>query len=56
MKIETKTDLIEMIDFAITATNLNDEYSRGLRNGLRLAKSFIDGEEPNFERGDNNVR
>ena len=37
------------IDFAIKATNLNDTYSVGLRNGLRLAKSFIDDDKPVFE-------
>ena len=49
-------DLVEMIDKAIEATDMNDAYSIGLRNGLRCAKSFIDGEEPEYEKVSADVR
>ena len=38
-----------MVDFAIQATDKEDVYSGGLRNGLRLAKSFMTDENPEFE-------
>lgn len=38
-----------MVDFAIQATDSEDVYSGGLRNGLRLAKSFMTDENPEFE-------
>ena len=42
-------DITKNINFAIQATNLNSDYDVGLRNGLRLALSFIDGKEPQYE-------
>lgn len=41
--------LIRTIEMGITATNLNDIYSIGMRNGMRWCKSLIDGVEPKFE-------
>lgn len=42
-------DVLKMIDFTINATDTNDDYSMGLRNGLRLARSYLTGEEPEYE-------
>lgn len=41
--------LIRTIETGITATNSNDIYSIGMRNGMRWCKSLIDGVEPKFE-------
>ena len=41
--------LIRTIENGITATNSNDAYSLGMRNGMRWCKSLIDGAEPKFE-------
>lgn len=41
--------LIRTIEMGITATNSNDIYSLGMRNGMRWCKSLIDGVEPKFE-------
>ena len=41
--------LIHTIEMGITATNSNDIYSLGMRNGMRWCKSLIDGVEPKFE-------
>ena len=55
---KNKADFMEVaemtnkIDFAIEATNKNSDYDVGLRNGLRLALSFIDGKQPEYERSD----
>ena len=35
--------------FSIKATNCNDPYSVGLKNGLWLAISYLTGEKPQFE-------
>lgn len=40
---------IDAIDFAIKATNSQDDYSMGMRNGMRYVKSLIDGKEPQYE-------
>ena len=45
-------EITEKIEFAIKATNMNSDYDMGLRNGLRLAQSFIDGKQPQYERSD----
>ena len=45
-----KQELIDYIDTAIKATNMKDVYSCGMRNGMRLIKSFIDDKEPEYER------
>lgn len=41
--------ILNTLDFAIDASNGGTNYFVGLRNGLRYAKSLIDGEEPQFE-------
>ena len=41
--------ILDTLDFAIDASNGNNSYSIGFRNGLRYAKSIIDGKEPQFE-------
>lgn len=43
-------NLIEKIKFGIEASNINDDYTTGLRNGMRYCLSLIDGKEPEFER------
>ena len=45
-----KRDLILSIDTAIFATDTNDEYSVGIRNGLRWCKALLDDKEPQFEK------
>lgn len=42
-------NLVRTIETGITATNSNDAYSLGMRNGMRWCKSLIDGAEPKFE-------
>lgn len=46
----SRQGLINDIDMAIKATNMNDEYSCGMRNGMRLIKSFIDDKKPEYEK------
>ena len=46
---EYKSKLIEDIEFAIEASNTNDNYMTGLRNGMRYCLALIDGKEPEFE-------
>lgn len=46
---QQQNKIIEQLDFDINATTDGDDYSVGLRNGLRLAKSLLNGEEPKFE-------
>ena len=41
--------LIQDILFGIEATSGKDDYSVGLRNGMRLVLSIITNEEPKFE-------
>lgn len=45
--------LINEIRWAIEATTGDDDYSLGMRNGMRYVKYLIDGEEPKYERGKN---
>jgi len=42
--------MIDAIDFAIKATDSQDDYSMGMRNGMRYVKSLIDGKEPQYEQ------
>lgn len=47
---QTKDEkMIDAIDFAIKATDSQDDYSMGMRNGMRYVKSLIDGKEPQYE-------
>ena len=41
--------LIQTILFGIEATNGKDDYSLGMRNGMRWVLSMITNEEPKFE-------
>ena len=41
--------LIDAIDLSIKATDLQDDYGMGMRNGMRYVKSLIDGKEPQYE-------
>ena len=41
--------MIDAIDFAIKATDSQDDYRMGMRNGMRYVKSLIDGKEPQYE-------
>ena len=41
--------MIDAIDFAIKATDSQDDYSMGMRNGMRYVKSLIDGKQPQYE-------
>ena len=41
--------MIDAIDFAIKATDSQDDYSMGMRNGMRYVKSLIDGKKPQYE-------
>lgn len=41
--------IIDSIDFAIKTTDSQDDYSMGMRNGMRYVKSLIDGKEPQYE-------
>lgn len=41
----SRQELLNDIDTAIKATNMDDPYSVGMRNGMRLIKAFIDDEK-----------
>lgn len=42
-------DIAKAIDNAIITTNSDDEYSRGMRNGMRYVKSLFDGKAPEYD-------
>jgi len=44
-----RAKIIDDIDFAIKLTDEQDDYSMGMRNGMRYVKSLIDGKEPQYE-------
>lgn len=46
-------ELIAKIKNGISATNADDVYSCGMRNGMRWVLSLIDGKEPLFESARN---
>lgn len=46
---DEKEKVLNTLDFAIDASDGNDNYDIGFRNGLRYAKSLIDGNDPQFE-------
>lgn len=46
---EQEQKILDTIDFAIDASNGDTNYFVGFRNGLRYAKSLVDGEEPQYE-------
>lgn len=45
----SRQDLIDKIQNGINATNANDNYSCGMRNGMRWCMSLVDDKEPSFE-------
>ena len=45
-----KKTLLKLIETTIQVTNSDDNYSIGLRNGLRICKLYIDGLEPEYEK------
>ena len=44
-----QSDLVDKIQNGIEATDADDAYSCGMRNGMRWCISLIDGEEPLYE-------
>lgn len=48
-RMDEKEKVLNTLDFALDASNGNDDYAIGFRNGLRYAKSLIDGNDPQFE-------
>ena len=42
-------ELIAKIKNGISATNADDVYSCGMRNGMRWVLSLVDGKEPSYE-------
>ena len=49
MSMKAYEKMIDAIDFAIKATDSQDDYSMGMRNGMRYVKSLIDSKEPHYE-------
>lgn len=50
MTSEEKKKLLGEMDAAINAVDRHDVYSVGMRNGIRYAKSLIDGKEQEYEK------
>lgn len=48
-----KEKLIKDIEFGINATDVKDDYSVGMRNGMRWCLSLIDGKEPEYDKCEN---
>ena len=44
-----QSHLLTVIQNGIKATDANDAYSCGMRNGMRWCMSLIDGKEPLYE-------
>lgn len=42
-------DLIQKIEEGIKATRAADDYSIGMRNGMKWCKSLLDGKEPEYD-------
>ena len=51
----TKKQVVDFLRFAIYATDIQDDYSSGLRNGMRLAINCLTDENPKFEKLDRTV-
>ena len=49
-KVKSREEVIEFLRFGIKATNIDDAYSVGLRNGMRLAISCLNNEKPEYEQ------
>ena len=48
--VKVLPNITKDINFAIEATDLNDEYSKGFRNALRYVLYLIDGKELEYEQ------
>lgn len=48
-KAEKQDKFLEEIDNFIKCSDIDDEYTRGFRNGMRFCKSCFDGKSPNYE-------
>ena len=46
---EFKKNLLRTINAGIVATNTKDDYSCGMRNGMRWCRSLLDDKEPLYE-------
>ena len=46
---EFKKNLLRTINAGIIATNTKDDYSCGIRNGMRWCRSLLDDKEPQYE-------
>lgn len=46
---DEKKKMLNTLDFAIVASDGSDDYCIGFKNGLRYAKSLIDGNDPQYE-------
>ena len=42
--------LLSAMDFAIKATDSNDDYGVGMQNGIRYCKSLITNEDPEYKQ------
>ena len=49
VRASAQPDLIAKIQNGIKATNVDDKYSCGMRNGMRWCISLIDGKKPLYE-------
>lgn len=52
--VQEVNKIVEFINIAINGTPSKTDYDIGLKNGLKLALSVIDGKEPDFEKCNNN--
>ena len=46
---DEKDKMLRTLDFAIVSSDGSDDYCIGFKNGLRYAKSLIDGKDPQYE-------
>ena len=46
---DEKEKMLSTLDFAIVSSDGSDDYCIGFKNGLRYAKSLIDGNDPQYE-------
>lgn len=46
---EFKKNLLRTINTGITATDMKDDYSCGMRNGMRWCRALLDDKEPQYE-------
>ena len=46
---DEKDKMLSTLDLAIVSSDGSDDYCIGFKNGLRYAKSLIDGNDPQYE-------